>query len=137
MTRSGLRKTPRDAGENEKTQCEGKGTLPPATSSHLTFGFSVTIAEPSAPRIFAFSSSSRFLPSFPPLGFALVSSGELTGFAFLVAFSESMSFFSSSARSRYSQNFAFIVWCIIGFFSYLRYIVKWSSAPMYSLKACG
>ncbi len=48
----------------------------PATSSHFTFGFSVTIADESCPLSFAFSSSSfssslsrSFTPA-PPDGFA-------------------------------------------------------------------
>mmetsp|Transcript_13671 Transcript_13671/g.32959 ORF Transcript_13671/g.32959 Transcript_13671/m.32959 type:complete len:257 (+) Transcript_13671:881-1651(+) len=98
----------------------------PATSSHLTLGFSVTIADPSAPRILAVSSSSSPLPSPPPFfppplpGLALVISGEFAELACLLAASPSMSFLSSSALSRYSQNFALMVWCIMGFFSYLR-----------------
>ena len=84
----------------------------PATSSHLTLGFSVTMAEPNALCILRASSSSPPLPPPPPpppLGLARRAlSGELTGLARLVA-SASMSFLSSSARSRYSVNLALMV----------------------------
>mmetsp|Transcript_5117 Transcript_5117/g.18310 ORF Transcript_5117/g.18310 Transcript_5117/m.18310 type:complete len:274 (-) Transcript_5117:113-934(-) len=102
----------------------------PATSSHLTSGFSVTMAPPSAPRILLISSSSA--PPFPTppflvsFGRALMSSGDAFGFVrpSAAASSASMSFLSSSARSRYSVNLVLMVCCIIGFFSYFRYTVK-------------
>ena len=61
-----------------------------------------------------------FAPFLPPGLARNALSGEFTGFARDVAASLSMSFLSSSARSRYSMNLALTVCCIIGFFSYLR-----------------
>mmetsp|Transcript_10788 Transcript_10788/g.45282 ORF Transcript_10788/g.45282 Transcript_10788/m.45282 type:complete len:253 (+) Transcript_10788:543-1301(+) len=94
----------------------------PATSDHETFGFSVTMAPPSAPCIFLVSSSSAPVALlFPPFGFARSAlSGLCAGLALFVACSPSINLLSSSARSRYSVNLVLIVCCIIGFFSYLR-----------------
>ena len=82
----------------------------PATSDQDTFGFSVTMAPPSAPCIFLVSSSSAPFPLPPLFGFARSAlSGLCAGFALFVAASPSINRLSSSARSRYSMNLVLMV----------------------------
>mmetsp|Transcript_13118 Transcript_13118/g.32402 ORF Transcript_13118/g.32402 Transcript_13118/m.32402 type:complete len:261 (-) Transcript_13118:190-972(-) len=101
----------------------------PATSSHFTFGFSRTMAPPSASLRFAASSSS--LLALPP---AAPPPPDATGAAFCWS-RESRNCFNFSARAMYSVVFCRIVALHLAFFSYLSAVMKYSSDSWYKRNA--
>mmetsp|Transcript_34224 Transcript_34224/g.87535 ORF Transcript_34224/g.87535 Transcript_34224/m.87535 type:complete len:268 (+) Transcript_34224:622-1425(+) len=104
----------------------------PATSSHLTFGFSSRMTPPR--EFFSFSRSASSLTPCP-LGLALVAVAPApVPLAWLLAVLSTLSSICliASARCRYSLNLAVITSFERGFLSYLRCAPKWSSALQYS-----
>uniref|UniRef100_A0A0A9ET78 Vacuolar sorting protein 4b n=1 Tax=Arundo donax TaxID=35708 RepID=A0A0A9ET78_ARUDO len=104
----------------------------PATSFQLTLGFSVMIAELSPALSLDCSESSPPPPASPslPLVLGRVATAASPPLAPGPAPPSSRTARISSARRRYSVNLAVMASLILGFFSYLRWVLKYSSAFM-------
>mmetsp|Transcript_29112 Transcript_29112/g.95031 ORF Transcript_29112/g.95031 Transcript_29112/m.95031 type:complete len:278 (+) Transcript_29112:536-1369(+) len=117
----------------------------PATSDHWTFGVSVKMAPPNAPRSFCVSESTSPPPPAPapaapgwpppPLGFAFCAAPPAGAAASSLLGPVAMMPLISSARLRYPMNFKRSVSFNRGFFSYLSCADRYSRPWVYSFSA--